>query len=151
MLLKPRLGKRRWSGICPPSKPLMATPVRAFWPLTPRPPVLPLPEPMPRPMRMRALRAPGRSAISLSFMRFSSSLVDDANEMADLVDHPAHGRIVRQCSLSPDLVEPEADQGGTLLARTADRAAGVLGGDGLAGLGDGSVPMPRPTRRRFRG
>src|ERR1700737_3855993 len=140
MLLKPRFGRRRWSGICPPSKPLMATPVRAFCPLTPRPPVLPLPEPMPRPIRMRALRAPGRSAISLSFMRFSSRLVDDANEMADFVDHPAHGRIVRQRLLSPDLIEPEADQGGTLLARPPDRAARLLDGDGLAALGHGLSP-----------
>src|ERR1700681_1342749 len=137
MLLKPRLGKRRWSGLCPPSKPLMATPVRAFWPLTPRPAVLPLPEPMPRPTRMRALRDPGRSAISLSFIAPSSRLVDDANEMADLVDHPAHARIVRQRLPSPDLVEPEADQGGTLLARPPDRAARLLDGDGLAAFGHG--------------
>src|ERR1700722_21040852 len=111
MLLKPRLGMRMWSGIWPPSKPLMATPVRAVWPLPPRPAVLPLPEPMPRPTRMRALRDPGRSAISLSFIWISSRLVDDANEMADLVDHPAHGRIVGQRLPPPDLVEPEADQG----------------------------------------
>ena len=51
MLLKPRLGRRRCSGIWPPSKPLMRTPERAVWPLPPRPPVLPLPEPMPRPTR----------------------------------------------------------------------------------------------------
>src|SRR5436190_13523439 len=116
MLLKPRLGKRRWSGIWPPSKPLTATPVRAFWPLTPRPAVLPLPEPIPRPTRMRALRAPGLSAISLSFMVDSSSLVDDADEMMNLVDHPAYRRIVRQRLPPPDLVEAEADQGGALLA-----------------------------------
>src|SRR6478735_3576147 len=112
MLVKPRLGKRRCSGICPPSKPLMATPVRAFWPLTPRPAVLPLPEPMPRPTRMRALWAPGLSAISLSFILPTSGLVDDADEMMDLVDHPARGGIVRQRLPPPDLVEAEADQGG---------------------------------------
>src|ERR1700675_4325471 len=50
----------------------MWTPVRAVWPLPPRPPVLPLPEPMPRPIRMRPLRAPALSAISLSFMALSS-------------------------------------------------------------------------------
>ena len=52
---KPRLGRRRCSGIWPPSKPLMRTPERAVWPLPPRPPVLPAPEPMPRPMRKRFL------------------------------------------------------------------------------------------------
>src|SRR3954462_15794514 len=68
MFVKPRLGRRRCSGICPPSKPLMRTPERAVWPLPPRPDVLPLPEPMPRPTRMRFLREPALSAISLSFI-----------------------------------------------------------------------------------
>src|SRR5262245_32592926 len=66
--LKPRFGSRRWSGIWPPSNPLMRTPDRAVWPLPPRPPVLPVPEPMPRPIRLRFLRAPGRSASSCSFI-----------------------------------------------------------------------------------
>src|SRR4051794_14010090 len=73
MLLKPRFGRRRCSGICPPSKPLMRTPERAVWPLPPRPAVLPLPEPMPRPTRMRFLREPALSASSLSFIVLSSS------------------------------------------------------------------------------
>src|SRR6266567_3899340 len=68
MLLKPRFGSRRCSGIWPPSKPLMRTPERAVWPLPPRPAVLPLPDPMPRPTRMRFLREPALSAISLSFI-----------------------------------------------------------------------------------
>src|SRR5579883_480073 len=66
--LNPRLGSRRCSGIWPPSKPLMRTPERAVCPLPPRPPVLPVPDPMPRPMRARFLRAPGRSEISWSFI-----------------------------------------------------------------------------------
>src|SRR6476660_8267556 len=110
MLLKPRFGKRRCSGIWPPSNPLMATPVRAFWPLTPRPAVLPLPEPMPRPTRMRALREPGLSANSLSFMMFSSSLVDDPDEVRDLADHAAHGRRILQGLPAPNLVQPQADK-----------------------------------------
>src|SRR5690349_12038897 len=68
ILVKPRLGSRRWSGIWPPSKPLMRTPERAVWPLPPRPAVLPEPEPMPRPRRCRVLLDPGRSASSLSFI-----------------------------------------------------------------------------------
>src|SRR4029453_5765596 len=71
MLLKPRFGSRMWSGIWPPSKPFTATPERLFWPFWPRPAVLPLPEPMPRPTRMRALRAPALSRSSLSFMVFA--------------------------------------------------------------------------------
>ena len=34
---------------------------RAFWPLWPWPEVLPVPEPMPRPIRLRAFAAPGLS------------------------------------------------------------------------------------------
>jgi hypothetical protein len=52
MLLKPRFGRRRCSGIWPPSKPrIMREPERERWPLWPRPEVLPRPEPMPRPTR----------------------------------------------------------------------------------------------------
>src|ERR1700757_669728 len=89
VFLKPRLGSRRCNGIWPPSNPLMRTPERAVWPLPPRPPVLPMPEPMPRPMRIRFLRDPGRSANSLSFIAVSSGLVDDPNEVFDLFDHAA--------------------------------------------------------------
>src|SRR6476646_5941988 len=52
MLVNPRLGRRRCSGICPPSKPrIMREPLRERWPLWPRVEVLPIPEPMPRPTR----------------------------------------------------------------------------------------------------
>ena len=67
-LLKPRLGRRRCSGIWPPSKPRWRTPERAVWPLPPRPPSCPCPS------RCRGRRAcapcgmPGLSLISLSFM-----------------------------------------------------------------------------------
>src|SRR5262249_26668225 len=67
--LKPRLGRRRWSGICPPSNPtLWKPPERAFCPLWPRPAVLPQPEPTPRPTRWRGLLAPGAGFSSLSFI-----------------------------------------------------------------------------------
>ena len=53
MLLKPRFGIRRAKGIWPPSKPIRTLPPeRAFWPLWPRPAVLPLPVPAPRPWRL---------------------------------------------------------------------------------------------------
>src|SRR3954454_2796388 len=54
-LVKPRLGSRRYIGICPPSKPgLVAPPVRALWPLWPLPEGFPRPDPGPRPTRLRA-------------------------------------------------------------------------------------------------
>ena len=64
----------------------MATPERAFWPLTPLPEVLPSPEPMPRPSRFLAWVAPGLSLISFSRMTSLSLLLcrvvfDDAHEM----------------------------------------------------------------------
>src|SRR5229473_106607 len=139
MLLKPRFGNRRCSGIWPPSKPLMRTPERAVWPLPPRPAVLPLPEPMPRPTRMRFLREPALSAISLSFIAlspcFALFLVDDADEMLNLCDHAANGRRVLQLGDPADLVELEADQRRTLRVVAADRAAGLLDLDHLCGLG----------------
>src|SRR5664279_4052449 len=52
MLVKPRFGKRRCSGIWPPSKPrIMREPLRDLWPLWPRVEVFPMPEPIPRPTR----------------------------------------------------------------------------------------------------
>src|SRR5688572_12562256 len=110
----------------------MATPVRAVWPLPPRPAVLPLPEPMPRPTRLRVLVAPGTSLSSLSFTFVPSDLkyaarrrlkplglVDDAHEVADLGDHPADGGIVRQGRPAADPVELEANQRRALLGGTA--------------------------------
>src|SRR5579863_5576012 len=58
MLVKPRFGMRRCSGIWPPSKPrIKRIPVRERWPLCPRVEVLPIPEPMPRPTRLRPVFA----------------------------------------------------------------------------------------------
>src|SRR3954462_5260275 len=112
MLVNPRFGSRRCSGICPPSKPLMETPVRAFWPLTPRPAVLPLPEPMPRPTRIRSFGAPSLSRMSLSFMAPSLTPrgVFDAHEVLDLLDHAAHRGGVGQGRAAMQLVQSQADE-----------------------------------------
>src|ERR1700761_6510668 len=57
-LVKPRLGRRRWSGIWPPSKPrIMCEPERERCPLWPRVDVLPIPDPIPRPTRFLPLFA----------------------------------------------------------------------------------------------
>src|SRR5262245_29016258 len=85
---KPRFGRRRWSGICPPSKPtLWKPPARDFWPLWPRPAVLPRPEPTPRATRLRFFLEP-----AAGLMSFSSMLALDFHEVAHLVDHAADGR-----------------------------------------------------------
>src|ERR1700737_4288931 len=168
ILLKPRFGSRRWIGIWPPAKPLMRTPERAVWPLPPRPAVLPLPEPMPRPTRMRFLREPALSAISLSFIvRFLYPwpmistedrsplfgimppilfLVDDADEMLNLRDHAANFRRILQLGDPADLVELEADQRRALRVVAADRAAGLLDLDRLCGLGHRHNSVTRERR-----
>src|SRR5688572_6591515 len=139
MLLKPRFGSRMWSGIWPPSKPKTETPERLFWPFWPRPAVLPLPEPMPRPTRMRRLRAPSLSRISLSFMsctrfRFCRAwfvqfadwrLFLDAHQVSDLADLAANFGRVLDLDAAPHLVEPEADQRRPLRLVAADRRSGL--------------------------
>ena len=91
--LKPRsFGMRMWSGVWPPSNQGgIEPPARAFWPLVPRPAVLPLPAAMPRPTRVRALWDPAGGRRSWSFMPSprASASVDflDGDEEADLADH----------------------------------------------------------------
>src|SRR6185295_15737498 len=113
----------------------MRTPERAVWPLPPRPPVLPTPEPMPRPIRTRSLRAPCLSAIWLSFITSSlaqSLVVDHADEMFHFADHAARHRRIGQFPDAPDLVQPEPDQGLALGVLAPLRAAGLLDLDALA-------------------
>src|SRR5436853_4927758 len=136
----------------------MRTPERAVWPLPPRPPVLPLPEPMPRPMRMRSLRDPGRSAISLSFISQSSLIADHADKMLHLHDHAARRRIVGQFLHPSDLVQAESDQGLALGMMAALRAADLLDLDALGACHDVTLALaptapclnPPPLRCRRR-
>ena len=54
------LRMRMWIGFWPPSKRTrFLAPEREPAPLWPRPEVLPVPEPSPRPIRLRSLREPG--------------------------------------------------------------------------------------------
>src|SRR3954454_23973211 len=81
---------RMWMGICPPSKfGRDFEPEREPAPFWPRPAVLPVPEPSPRPMRLRALREPGAGLRECRPMRASvlSSAILDLHEVADAVDH----------------------------------------------------------------
>src|SRR5262245_31758044 len=73
-LWNPRLGRRRCSGICPPSKlGWVLPPERAPRPLCPRPEVLPTPEPGPRPSRLRALRERGAGDSVLRSIVYAST------------------------------------------------------------------------------
>src|SRR5579871_3964215 len=87
MLVKPRLGMRRCSGIWPPSKPrIMREPLRDRWPLCPRVEVLPMPEPMPRPTRLRFSDDFFGALMLDKFMRLS---LDNLNQMRHLLYHAA--------------------------------------------------------------
>src|SRR6185295_14072971 len=118
----------------------MCTPVRAVWPLPARPPVLLLPEPMPRPIRMRPLRAPALSESWFNFMVLSSVATAHAKpapihqivasavgfhsyQVLHLGDHAAHGGRVLELAAAMQLVEAESDQRGPLNVRPAERAA----------------------------
>src|SRR5690606_7845431 len=114
--------------IWPPSKPLIATPERLFWPFWPRPPVLPLPEPIPRPTRIRVLRAPGLSRMSFSFMSVHSlsllsrgKSVDHFDHVRELGDRAAHLGGVLELDDPVHLAEAEPSQNLLLALRTADR------------------------------
>src|SRR5579885_3164669 len=110
----------------------MAAPDRAFWPLMPRPHVLPLPEPIPRPTRMRGREAPGLSRISFSFIASPLTLlrlfalIHDANEMSNLGDHAAHGGIILNGFAPSNLVEPEPGQDRSLRPWPANWAFDLL-------------------------
>src|SRR5690606_19097842 len=91
---KPPLGRRRASGICPPSNAFLwkLPGWRAFWPFWPRPAVLPRPEPMPRPTRFFLRTAPG-GGLSRDRMGISLSAIAllHRDEVDHLLDHPAEG------------------------------------------------------------
>src|SRR5271157_5623803 len=102
MLVKPRLGRRRCSGIWPPSKPrMMREPLRDLWPLWPRVEVLPMPEPIPRPTRLRFSVAFRGARKLLRFILYLSSrqlhwllATDNFNQMRDLGHHASdRGRV----------------------------------------------------------
>src|SRR5205814_8829902 len=73
---EPPLWDAALMGICPPSKPMkFMLPVRAFWPLPPRPAVLPVPLACPRPTLFFSFTPPPRGGVSRvsSFIAVTSS------------------------------------------------------------------------------
>ena len=128
ILLKPRLGMRRAKGIWPPSKPTRTLPpLRAFWPLWPRPPVLPLPEPAPRPLRYASRTEPSAGDSSLSFIIRASLLhFSDLQQIADLGNLATGGIVVGLHSDITDFAQTQGICSGNLLFQAAVQALDEL-------------------------
>src|SRR5215203_5518840 len=108
---------RMWIGFWPPSKRARdLAPERDPAPFCPRPEVLPVPEPSPRPTRLRGLREPGAGASECRPMRSSRSSAIDAHEVADGVHHPASLRGVLDLDRVADPAQAEGAQRVALLA-----------------------------------
>src|SRR5690625_922752 len=119
-LLKPRFGNRRCNGVCPPSKPgPLPPPERAPCPLWPRPDVLPLPEPMPRPTRFARVRAPSPGPNVCSFI----SRFLHFDQVAHFVHHAPDSRSVRLDDGVVQAAQSEAANRVFLVLLTTDRAA----------------------------
>src|SRR3954453_21567480 len=104
------LRMRMWIGIWPPSKFERAfDPEREPAPFWPRPDVLPVPEPSPRPMRLRGLRLFG-AGFSVCSPKSSVFSVIDPHQVADAVEHPAGLRGVLDIDRMADAPQPERAQ-----------------------------------------
>src|ERR1051325_4217943 len=131
MFVKPRFGRRRWSGIWPPSKPRMREkPERDFCPFSPRAAVLPWPEPGPRPTRFLACFAPFFGFSLLSSM-IDLVLLHDFHEMRDLFDHAAHLFGVHPLGHAVHLAQPERLERLAHLDGAADAGADLADADRL--------------------
>src|SRR5262245_27951479 len=152
MLWKPRFGTRRCSGIWPPSNPrLCLNPDRDFAPLWPRPAVLPLPDPCPRPIRFFACLAPRGGFKS---ERLINSILD-RHQVSNFVNHAARcGRVLQLDGVS-NPAQAQAAHHGALVAVEADWAleqrhldrAALLGVSSLVGHAVSLLCLPAPAGR----
>src|SRR3954470_19476869 len=97
---------RMWMGICPPSKLCrVLLPAREPAPFWPRPEVLPVPEPSPRPTRLRALREPGAG-----FSVCSPKSLIDLHQVSNAVHHASRLRGVLDLDRVADAAQAERAQ-----------------------------------------
>src|SRR5271169_2930263 len=96
ILVNPRLGNRRCSGIWPPSNPrIREYPETDLAPLAPRPEYFPRPVPMPWPTRCFLCFCPAGGFKWLRFIAFPFlplPSIDDREQMRDLLHHTPEGR-----------------------------------------------------------
>src|SRR3954453_16489534 len=101
------LRMRMWIGIWPPSKfDRDFEPEREPAPFWPRPDVLPVPEPSPRPTRLRFLRLFG-AGLSVCSPKSSMFSVIDPHQGAHAMDHAARLRGVLDLDRVADAAQPE--------------------------------------------
>src|SRR5260370_20439164 len=113
------------SGSWPPSKyGGTPPPARAFWPLVPLPPVLTLPLPCPRPMRMLVRVEPAGGCSS--WIRMVSIVLQDLDEVRDFVDHAAGDGRVAVLDHLVQFSQTEGYDSGPLAVGAADRAPDQL-------------------------
>src|SRR5690606_38988818 len=107
-------------------------PLRAPWPLVPRPAVLPCPAEMPRPTRLRDFFEPSLGPKSLSFISpdLPGPFLDGLyffyrHQMADLVDHPPNGRCIFVFDRFIEVLEAECLDSRLLTHSITDRALAI--------------------------
>src|SRR6476659_3402048 len=130
-------------------------PAREFWPFMPRPEVLTCPEPCPRPTRLRFLNAPfgeRRSsscivnrpscrdcdflpelALRMNGRAENLALALDLDQMAYLVDHAAHRRVVRLLNHLTQAIETERLDRFALILGVPDKTLVIAQFQRLAG------------------
>src|SRR5581483_6710840 len=105
------LRMRMWIGFCPPSKRARRlAPEREPHPFWPRPAVLPMPEPSPRPTRLRGRRDPGAGLRLCRPTRSCSAILGHLDQMLDATDHAADLGRVLVLHLMPDASQPKRAQ-----------------------------------------
>ena len=119
----------------------MRTPERAVWPLPPRPPVLPAPEPMPRPMRKRFFREPCFGAISFSFIAASPYFPSTTRTRCfTLSIMPRVIGVSGRSRERPILFSPSPISVSRWVCCAPHRAAGLLDLDGFVFAGHDAFP-----------
>src|SRR5207253_1722704 len=135
--VNPRLGMRRWIGIWPPSNPMkFMLPVRAFWPLPPRPAVLPSPLAWPRPTRFFSFPPPPPGGVPLVRPHLGQLLAAQASGLLGAAElaQPVQGRLHHVVRISRALRFRQDVPDAHGLEHRADAAAGDDPGSFARGL-----------------
>src|SRR5271156_5787791 len=130
ILVNPRFGKRRCSGICPPSNPRMREyPETDLAPLAPRPENFPRPEPIPCPTRCCLCFCPLGGLSWLRFIRASfirPSLFHYSQQVRNFLHHAAEGRGIRPLHHTIHFLQSQRSHNYLVLLGCTDDAADQL-------------------------